>query len=105
MVLELLAGDGSVLFSREYYSVGGGFVQWKGWKEPDMGNPAHPYSCMNELRSIARNEGLNIYEIMLDRLMGKPEATIRLEDPAGALEEAENMIAAIAEGIRKDVKP
>lgn len=48
---------------------------------------------------------VRIYEIMLDRLMGKPEATIRLEDPAGALEEAENMIAAIAEGIRKDVKP
>jgi L-serine dehydratase len=79
MVLELLAGDGSVLFSREYYSVGGGFVQWKGWKEPDMGNPAHPYSCMNELRSIARNEGLNIYEIMLDNetaITGMPRKEI-----------------------------
>ena len=45
---------------------------------------------------------VRIYEIILDRLMGKPEATIRLEDSAGAMEEAEELIASIAEGIRKD---
>ena len=45
---------------------------------------------------------VRIYEILLDRLMGKPEATIRLEDSAGTMEEAEKMIAAIAEGIRKN---
>ena len=45
---------------------------------------------------------VRIYEILLDRLMGKPEATIRLEDSAGTMEEAEKMIATIAEGIRKN---
>ena len=43
-----------------------------------------------------------IYEILLDRLMGRPEATIRLEDSADTMEEAEKMIAAIADGIRKN---
>ncbi len=64
--LELLDSGGNALFSREYYSTGGGFVQWKGWQEPETGMPAHPYSCMDELRAIARNEGLNIHEILLD---------------------------------------
>ena len=66
VLLELLDNENNTLFSQEYYSVGGGAVQWKGWHEPNFGKPAHPYSCMNELRSIARSEGLNIYEIMLD---------------------------------------
>ena len=43
---------------------------------------------------------VRIYEILLDRLMGKPEATIRLEDGGRAMEEAEQMISAIAEEIR-----
>ncbi len=43
---------------------------------------------------------VRIYEILLVRLMGRPEATIRLEDAAGTMEEAEKVIASIAEGIR-----
>ncbi len=47
---------------------------------------------------------VRIYEIILDRLMGKPEATIRLEDASESMEEAEKVVAAIAEGIRKNAK-
>ena len=47
---------------------------------------------------------VRIYEIVLDRLMGKPEATIRLEDASESMEEAEKVVAAIAEGIRKNAK-
>ena len=45
---------------------------------------------------------VRIYEIVLDRLMGKPEATIHLEESTDTMEEAEKMIASIAEGIRKN---
>ena len=47
---------------------------------------------------------VRIYEIILDRLMGKPEATIRLEDASDNMEEAEKVVAAIAEGIRKNAE-
>ena len=62
---ELLDAAGSVLFERVYYSVGGGFVQWEGWKAPEQGEPVYRYSNMTELRALIREHGLNIYEIML----------------------------------------
>ena len=43
---------------------------------------------------------VRIYEIVLDRLMGKPEATIRLEDNMSEMEEAEQFVARLAEEIR-----
>ena len=65
MKAELLDAAGSVLFERVYYSVGGGFVQWEGWKAPEQGEPVYRYSNMTELRALIREHGLNIYEIML----------------------------------------
>ena len=65
LLAELLDTGGEVLFSKAYYSVGGGFVQWDGWKAPELGDPVYPYSNMKELRNIVRTQGLNIYEIML----------------------------------------
>ena len=46
---------------------------------------------------------VRIYEIILDRLMGKPEATIRLEDNMGEMEEAEQFVARLAEEIRAEM--
>ncbi|MEG1610032.1 MAG: L-serine ammonia-lyase, partial [Bilophila sp.] len=69
LVPELLDARGDVLFSREYYSVGGGFIQWKGWEAPETGMPVHRYANMTELRSIVKEKGLNIYEIILDNEM------------------------------------
>ena len=47
---------------------------------------------------------VKIYEMILDRLMGKPEATIRLEDNTGSMEEAEAVVAKIAERIRNNAR-
>lgn len=69
LIPELLDAHGQVLFSREYYSVGGGFIQWKGWEAPETGMPVHRYANMNELRGIVKEKGLNIYEIILDNEM------------------------------------
>lgn len=65
LLAELHDAFGHVIFEKAYYSVGGGFVQWDDWKAPELGAPAYPYSNMRELRSIIREQGLNIYEIML----------------------------------------
>ena len=36
MTCKLMAGD-TVLLEQEYYSVGGGFIEWKGYKPPKKG--------------------------------------------------------------------
>ena len=41
MTCRLMAGD-KVLLEQEYYSVGGGFIEWKGYKPPKKGAPAYP---------------------------------------------------------------
>ena len=43
MTAKLLAGNES-LYELEYYSVGGGFIEWKGYKPPEKGNPSIPSS-------------------------------------------------------------
>ena len=69
LVADLLDAEDNVLHSQEYYSVGGGFIQWKGWEPPSLGKPVHRYSNMTELRAIVKEKGLNIYEIILDNEM------------------------------------
>ena len=39
MTCKLMAGN-KVLFEQEYYSVGGGFIEWKGYKPPKKGRPS-----------------------------------------------------------------
>ena len=78
LVFELLGPEG-VLLSKEYYSVGGGFVQWPGWKEPERGKPAHPYASMRQLRILQENTGLPLHRMLLENeqaLTGAGEAEI-----------------------------
>ena len=44
---------------------------------------------------------VKIYEIIFDRVFGKPEETIHLDETLNNTEEAEKMISAFAERIRK----
>src|SRR3954447_18016799 len=48
LTAKLMGGD-SVLFEQEYYSVGGGFIEWKGYEPPKKGQPKYPYATMKEL--------------------------------------------------------
>jgi L-serine dehydratase len=42
MTCVLLAGN-ETLYELEYYSVGGGFIEWKGYKPVEKGQPKYPY--------------------------------------------------------------
>lgn len=95
LVAELLDTGGEVLFSKAYYSVGGGFVQWDGWKAPELGDPVYPYSNMKELRNIVRTQGLNIYEIMLAN-----EAAITGASRPAIIHQLNNILDRMEESVR-----
>jgi L-serine dehydratase len=64
MTAKLMAGD-DVLLEQEYYSVGGGFIEWKGYTPPKKNPPKYPFSTMAELRAHAENNKLSIPQVVL----------------------------------------
>jgi L-serine dehydratase len=64
MTAKLLAGN-EVLLEQEYYSVGGGFIEWKGYVPPKKNPPKYPFETMKELRAHADNNKITIAQVML----------------------------------------
>jgi L-serine dehydratase len=58
-------GDRGPLFEKEYYSVGGGFIQWKGWVEPARGTPLYPYTTMAEVKAHMARERVGLAELIM----------------------------------------
>jgi L-serine dehydratase len=78
MTCKLMAGD-SVLHELEYYSVGGGFIEWKGYQPPKKGQPTYPYSTMKELQAHAQQNKLSVAQVVMANevaVSGKSEAEI-----------------------------
>ena len=78
MTCRLMAGD-SVLFEQEYYSVGGGFIEWKGYQPPKKGQPKYPYATMAELLKHATGNKLSVAQVVMANevaVSGKSEAEI-----------------------------
>src|SRR5216110_1736157 len=78
MTVKLLAGN-DVLLEQEYYSVGGGFIEWKGYTPPKKNPPKYPFATMKELRTHADTNKTTIAKIMLANEMsisGKSEAEV-----------------------------
>ncbi len=78
MTCKLMAED-SVLLEQEYYSVGGGFIEWKGYRPPKKGQPKYPYSTMKELQEHAEKNTLSIAQIVMANelsVSGKSEAEV-----------------------------
>ena len=78
MTVKLLAGN-EVLLEQEYYSVGGGFIEWKGYTPPKKNAPKYPFSTMKELRAHADKNKMSIGKIMLANEMsiaGKSEQEV-----------------------------
>jgi L-serine dehydratase len=63
------SNEKNILFSWQYYSVGGGFLQWKGWTTPETVNIPHHYSNMTELITLAEKKGLTLDEVILENEM------------------------------------
>jgi L-serine dehydratase len=79
MVCHLLGGGGEDLYSLEYYSVGGGFIEWKGYTPPVKKAPKYPFETMLELRAHADKNKLSIGQVILANEMsisGKSEAEV-----------------------------
>ena len=64
MTAKLMAGD-TVLFEQEYHSVGGGFIEWKGYEPPKKNPPKYPFRTMAELRGHADSNKMTIAQVML----------------------------------------
>jgi L-serine dehydratase len=78
MTCKLMAGD-KVLLEQEYYSVGGGFIEWKGYEPPKKGQPKYPYSTMAELQAHAEKNKLSVAQLVMANeiaVSGKSEAEI-----------------------------
>ena len=78
MTVKLLAGN-DVLLEQEYYSVGGGFIEWKGYTPPKKNAPKYPFATMKELRAHADDNKTTIAKIMLANEMsitGRSEAEV-----------------------------
>jgi L-serine dehydratase len=78
MTCRLMGGD-TVLHELEYYSVGGGFIEWKGYEPPKKGQPKYPYSTMAELQKHADANKLSVAQVVMANEMavsGKSEAEI-----------------------------
>ena len=78
MTVKLLAGS-EVLLEQEYYSVGGGFIEWKGYTPPKKNPPKYPFRTMKELRTHADTNKTTIAKIMLANEMsisGRTEAEV-----------------------------
>ena len=61
-----LAGAGKVLFEREYYSMGGGFIEWKGYKPERHGHPLFPYRSASQLQDQLRRHRISLPALMLE---------------------------------------
>ncbi|MGM9997886.1 MAG: L-serine ammonia-lyase [Candidatus Bruticola sp.] len=78
MQLKLCSKNGQTLLEREYYSVGGGFIEWKGRTPETKPMPPYPYTTFNELKSYV-DENHSLFDILLANemaLTGKTEKEV-----------------------------
>jgi L-serine dehydratase len=74
----LLAGD-KPLLEKEYYSVGGGFIEWKDYTPPKKGAPKYPYSTMAEAVAQANRDNISLAQLAMANevaVSGKSEAEV-----------------------------
>jgi L-serine dehydratase len=94
MTAKLMAGD-KVLLEQEYYSVGGGFIEWKGYEPPKKNPPKYPYQTMAEVLAFTKRDNISLAQLayanelaisgrseteinaFLDKILGAMRATVK----------------------------
>jgi L-serine dehydratase len=74
MICKLMAGQ-KALQEQEYYSVGGGFIEWKGYTPPKKNPPKYPFATMKQLREHAEQNNISIADVLLANEMAIPGRT------------------------------
>ena len=100
MIFRLKAGE-DIIFERMYFSVGGGFLRWQGWEEPQRGKPAYPYGTMAELKEHLEANSIRLHDLILKNekaITGMDEAEVN----AGLDHLIETMEQAVKLGIKSD---
>jgi L-serine dehydratase len=88
-----LMGGGKALLEQEYYSVGGGFIEWKGMTPPTKNPPKYPFATMKQLRQHAEKNNLSIAQVLMANEMSIPGRT---EDEVNAfIDKITNAMVAI----------
>lgn len=92
MIIRLIGGN-RVILEKEYYSVGGGFIQWKGWTEPQRGNPLYHYGNMEQLKAQLEKNGIPLHRLIMENeksITGSSEQEIngRIDLILNAMEES-----------------
>lgn len=75
MTCRLLA-ENETLYELEYYSVGGGFIEWKGYTPPIQGQPKYPYALAKDLKKYLIEDKIPLGKLLLENEMaisGKSE--------------------------------
>jgi L-serine dehydratase len=76
----VLLGGSETLYELEYYSVGGGFIEWKGYVAPEKGQPKYPFAHANELKKYIIDDKIPLGKLLLENEMaisGKSEKEIK----------------------------
>jgi L-serine dehydratase len=94
MTCKLLAGD-KVLLEQEYYSVGGGFIEWKGYTPPKKNPPKYPYERISQVLEYCKRDNISLAQLaranetaisgktdaeidaFLDKILGAMDATVK----------------------------
>lgn len=101
LIFKALDEKGSILFEKKYYSVGGGFIQWENWTEPEIDTPPFCYKSMKELRAIIENENIALHRIIIEN--EKVISGLTKQEIYSKLEAIiETMCAAVERGIHED---
>ena len=72
--MQLMSKD-KVIWEKEYYSIGGGFIQCKGEKEKEKPLPPHPYSNMDELKALMTEKNITLTKLLLENEMAITKKT------------------------------
>ncbi len=97
MILRLSSATETIV-EREYYSIGGGFLHWKGRNEPERGSPRYLYENAAQLW-----KQLKKHRLSLDQLMLANETAITGLDEAEINRRLDRIIAVMEESVHRGV--